>query len=94
MVLLAVSMKLLAEIAMLMLLGRGALALLVGRGRERNGVYRLFDPVLRLVRRVTPRAVADRDLPVIAVLLLSMLWLGALLLKVHFCLMAGMVGCR
>jgi len=98
MVLLAVSVKLLAEIALMALLGRGVLGLLAGQGRENNGVYRLFvfatDRVLRVARGLAPRAVVDRHVPLVAVLLLSMIWLAALALKVHACVAVGMAGCR
>lgn len=98
MVLLAVSVKLLAEIALTALIGRGALGLLAGPAREHNGVYRLFvlatDPVLRVTRRVTPRALIDGHVPWVAGLLLSMVWLAALALKVHACIAVGMAGCR
>ncbi len=86
---LAVTLKLLAEIALMALIARGVLGLLAGAARERNPVYRLLDllsrPALRLFRAISPRRVLDRHLPLLATLGLAWIWLAALMLKVSAC---------
>lgn len=75
----------LVKLAGLLLIGQGLVhALSFGR-HEANPVYRLFrflsSPVIRLVRLVTPRGVADRHVPVVAFLLLFWLWLGLIVVR-------------
>jgi hypothetical protein len=70
----------LAEVAGLFLLGQGVLYVLAGQNRDKNGVYRLFQivtsPVIRIVRALAPKLVADRLIPFIAFFLLFALWIG------------------
>lgn len=72
-------LRALVEVAMLALLGQGAVAFLAGARRQTNPIYQLFAvvtrPILRLVRFVTPRAVIDRHLPFVAFFLLFWLWI-------------------
>lgn len=73
------------EVALLALLGQGAVALLAGTHREANPIYRLFSvitrPVLRVTRIVTPRAIIDRHLPFLAFFVLFWLWIILAYLK-------------
>ncbi len=66
--------------AALLLLGQGAVWLLSFGQHERNPVYLLFRfltrPVVALVRHISPRAIADRHVPVVAFLLLFWICLG------------------
>lgn len=98
MLLLASVVKLVAEVALMALIGRGVLGLLAGPGREANVFYRVLDtvcrPVLRLARAITPAAVQARHLPWISVSLLCLVWLLALALKVSVCLRIGIASCR
>jgi uncharacterized protein YggT (Ycf19 family) len=98
MLLLTTSIKLLAEIALMTLLGQGLLALLAGAGRERNPFYRVLatitGPVVRGTRRLTPRLVLDRHVPLVAFLLLGMVWFAATVVKISLCLEAGVQTCR
>ena len=79
------ALRALVEVAMLALLGQGALALLAGAKRAANPIYRLFQivtrPVLSVLRRAIPRAIADRHLPVVVFFLLFWLWLFLAYLK-------------
>ena len=72
-------LRALVEVAGLFLLGQGVLWLLAGPARERNVMYRLFTvltaPVLWCVRRLTPRVILDRHLPVVSFFLLFWLWI-------------------
>ncbi len=98
MLLLITSLKLLAEIALMALLGQLVLGLLAGARRHTNLFYRLLGvvtrPVLRLSRWVTPRVVLDRHLPLVAFLWLAALWLLATWLKISVCLRLGLQACR
>ena len=98
MLLLVSSIKLMAEIAWLALLGQWVLGLLAGRRRDENVFYQLLQlvasPFVKAVRRVTPRVVLDRHIPLAAFMLLLLVWLGATLSKITLCLQAGVAACR
>ena len=72
MLLLASSVKLIAEIAVLALIGQWLLGLLAGRNREGNFFYRVLqvmtNPFVKTVRAVTPRVVLDRHVPLATLL--------------------------
>jgi hypothetical protein len=95
---LVTSTKLVAEVALMALVGRWLLGLMAGAGRECNPFYQVLDilvrPFLRAARWLAPREVLDRHLPMVAMLLLSFLWLAALAGKVRLCLALGMAACR
>ena len=78
--LLVVIAKALTELAALFLLGRGLLYVLAGRRRSDNLFYQVFsivtNPVLRAARWITPRAIMDNHIPVVAVVLLLWIWLA------------------
>lgn len=92
------AIKLVAEIALMALLGQGVLALLAGAGRHHNPIYQLLGlvtrPVVAPVRFITPRGVATHLHPVVAFLLLAVVWLAAVLGKVSVCVQVGMAVCR
>jgi hypothetical protein len=96
--LLVTSLKLVAEIALLSLVGQFVLGLLAGDKRENNLVYRVFlvltGPFVRLTRWVTPRVVLDRHVPLAAFAWLLMAWVVATLVKVDICLGLGVEACR
>jgi hypothetical protein len=96
--LLAEIVKLLAEIALLCLVGQWVLALLAGRKREQNLFYQLFQvltkPLLVGARWVAPRVVLDRHLPLVAFLLLSFVWIVATITKIDICVRIGVHLCR
>jgi len=98
MLFLATSLKLLAEIALLALAGQALIGLLAGAGRERNPFYRALQLVGRpwvwAARRLSPRMVMERHLPLVAVALLLMAWLAAALAKISICLHIGVSLCR
>jgi len=90
--------KLLAEVALLALLGQGVLALLAGAKREQNMFYQMLQivtrPVLRAARFVAPKVVLDRHVPLVAALLLFFIWLVATLTKIGICLEVGVQLCK
>ena len=98
MLLLAASIKLVAEVALLALLGQWLLGLLAGRRRQENLFYQLLqvvtNPIVKAVRLVTPRFVLDRHIPIAAFLLLTIVWLAATVAKINICLQIGVQACR
>jgi hypothetical protein len=98
MLLLVSAVKLLAEIALMALIGQWIIGLLAGAGREGNFFYRLLgtvtEPVVKLARLLSPRVVIDRHLPLVALALLLSSWMVATLFKIQICLEVGMQGCR
>ena len=95
---LALTVKLLTEIALLSLMGQGVVGLLSGQARARNPVYRLFQllsqPWMRVARWVCPLIVLDRHVPLVAALLLLLLWAAATIAKVSICVHMGIVLCK
>ncbi len=98
MLLLVSSVKLVAEIALLAMVGQFLLGLLAGAKRESNFFYRLLQvltgPFVKGMRLITPRVVLDRHVPLAAFLLLAMVWLISTLTKVNLCLQIGVEQCR
>lgn len=82
-------------IALSALVGQGALALLAGRRRHDNFVYKLFsivtDPVIKACRWITPKVIIDKHLPFVAFFLLF--WLLILLgwIRRELCVLSGLV---
>ena len=98
MLLLATSVKLIAEIALLAMVGQWLLGLLAGSKRDGNFLYRLLQtltsPVVKAVRIITPRFVLDRHIPLAAFLALLSVWLVATIAKINLCLQMGVQACR
>lgn len=98
MLLTASILKLLAEIALLALLGQGVLAVLAGAKRDQNLFYQLLQmvtkPCIVGTRLITPRLVLDKHVPLVAFLLLVFIWLGATILKISVCVEAGVQLCK
>lgn len=96
-----VSVKLIAEIALLALLGRWVLArLLQAMGAQdctKNPFYQCLDvlakPAMGLAMLCSPRWVLPQHRPLVAFALLSGAWLVALVAKIQWCLQAGVVTC-
>ncbi len=70
--------KALVELAGFFLLGQGLLYLLAGKKREQNLAYQILcvltGPVIRVTRGITPKAVVDRHIPLVAFLILFWIW--------------------
>ncbi|MGK6305921.1 hypothetical protein [Variovorax sp. DT-64] len=98
MLLVATSVKLIAEIALLAMAGQWVLGLLAGPRRESNFFYRLLqiltNPVVKAVRLITPRFVLDRHIPLAAFLALLSVWLVSTIVKINLCLQIGVQACR
>lgn len=98
MLLLVSSIKLIAEIALMALLGQGLLAVLAGAKREGNFFYRLLqvltNPFVKVMRLITPRQVLDRHVPIAAFLFLLMIWFISTIAKINLCLQMGVQQCK
>lgn len=92
------AVKLIAEIALMALLGQWLLGLLAGAKRDKNIFYQILQvmgkPFVALARRVSPKFVVEQHLPLVAFLLLAFVWLGATILKVQTCLQVGVELCK
>lgn len=98
MLLVATTIKLLAEIALLALAGQWVLGLLAGQGKNTNPFYRVLQlvgqPWMLAARWLSPRVVPERHLPLVAVSLVALIWLVAAIGKVRVCLKIGVALCR
>jgi hypothetical protein len=92
------AVKLVAEIALMALLGQWVLGLLAGPKREQNLFYQLLQvvtrPFVKGVRLMTPRVVLDRHIPLAAFVLLCMVWIVATLAKIDLCVRIGVQQCQ
>lgn len=90
--------KLVCEIALWSLVGRGAMVVLTAGRPQGNLVYGLLhtlsQPFVATVGRVSPRFVLPRHHAFATFLLLAVVWLAATLGKIQWCLQAGMAACR
>jgi uncharacterized protein YggT (Ycf19 family) len=97
MLLLVVSIKLVAEIALLAFAGRWLLGWLAGPKRQGNVFYQTLElltrPFVRVVRAITPAVVIDRHIPLAAVALLALAWVVATMTKIDLCVRAGVQSC-
>lgn len=98
MLLVVSSVKLVAEIALMALLGQGLLGLLAGAKRDSNFFYKLLQvltgPFTKGMRLIAPRVVLDRHIPVATFVLLAMVWVVATIVKINLCLQIGVEQCR
>jgi hypothetical protein len=92
------ALKLIAEIALMALLGQWVLGLMAGAKRDTNFFYRLLQvmtqPFIRLARLISPRVVLDRHVPLVAFLLLAFGWLIATITKINICVQIGVEACK
>lgn len=91
------AVKLLTEIALLSLMGRFVLGILAGAKRDQNLFYQLLgfvtQPVEKLVRAISPKAILDRHIPLATGVMLLSLWFISTLLKTQECLRIGVDKC-
>ena len=97
MLLFASTVKLIAEIALMALLGQWVLGLLAGAKRESNFFYQLLailtKPFIQGVRMITPKVVLDRHVPLATFFLLAMAWIVATLTRINICVEVGVQSC-
>jgi hypothetical protein len=83
------ALKALVEIAALSLVAQGMIGFLSGAARQQNLFYRLFQivtaPIIRMVRIITPRFIADSYLGLLSFILLFWLWVALIYAKASVC---------
>lgn len=98
MLVLANALKLVAEIALMAMLGQWVLGLLAGARRDKNIFYQVLQiigrPFVTLARVVSPRFVLDRHVPLVAFFMLVFLWLGATIYRIKTCVEIGVEYCK
>ena len=98
MLFLVTSVKLVAEIALMALLGQWLLGLLAGAKRDKNFFYQILQimgrPFVAMARVLSPSFVVERHLPLAAFMLLAFVWLVVTVLKVQICLQMGVEHCK
>lgn len=94
----ALIVKLIAEIALMALLGQWLLGLLAGAGKEQNLFYQILKimtrPFVSVARMISPRMVLDRHVPLVAFFLLAFFWLVATIYKIQTCIQIGVELCK
>ncbi len=92
------AVKLVCEIALMSLLGRGVLYMLAGQRRDSNFFYQLLTiltrPFIAAARFIAPRQVGDHQVGFVAFFLLSVIWAIVTFEKISYCLNNKMVGCQ
>ena len=92
------AVQLVLYIALLALVGQGALYVLAGARRDSNVFYRLLQviskPFTTPVRWITPRQVADQHVPLVTFLLLLIVYGVVTFEKINLCMAANMAWCR
>lgn len=91
-------LQLVLYIPLLALAGQGALHVLAGARRDANVFYRLLEllsrPFTVIVRRLAPRSVADRHVPVVTFVLVAALYAWVTFERMALCLRIGLEHCR
>ena len=97
MLLLVTIVKSLIELSMTFIAGRFLLGLLAGAQRQRNVFWQLLDsaarPAFWLARRISPRQILDRHIPLAAFCALLSAWVLVAIFKIELCLGAGVAAC-
>jgi hypothetical protein len=95
--LLVVILKSLAELSAMFILGQGILYVLAAKNRETNLFYQLFrvitKPLYAAARFITPRAILDRHIPYVTLVLIFWVWVFATYMKIDLCT-SGKVQCE
>ena len=89
---LVIILKGLTEVAMMALIGQGALFILAGARREGNFVYSLLktvtSPIMKATRYIAPRFVVDAHIGFLALFLLLLIEAILILVKIRLYLSA------
>ena len=90
------AVQLVLYIALLALIGQGALYVLAGAKRDSNVFYKLLQvlsrPFTKAVRLITPKLVSDQQVPVVTFLLLVIIYAVVTFERADLCVTAQMVG--
>jgi hypothetical protein len=94
----AITVKLLAEIALLALAGQWLVGLMAGGAKGSNPVYRVLQlvgrPWVKAARWISPPVVMERHLPLVAFLVLLLVWAASAIAKIRICLEIGVALCK
>lgn len=95
---LILAVKLVTEIALMALFGQWVLGLLAGQRKDNNLFYQVLQligrPFVRLASFVSPSFVLERHHPLVAFLLLGLVWFLAVAAKVSHCVKIGVQLCQ
>lgn len=98
MLLAVVIAKSLIELSLMFIVARFILGLLAGAKRQTNVFWQLLDvaakPALWLTRRVSPKLILDRHIPLAAASWLLVAWVLVVKLKIDLCLQLGASACQ
>ena len=90
------AIQLVLYIALLALLGQGVLFVLAGARRESNFFYKLLQVVSKPftwpLRKLMPKQVADHQVPIVAFMLLLLLYAVVTFERADLCVTSNMVG--
>jgi hypothetical protein len=90
--------QLVLYIALLALAGQAVLYVLAGPKRDQNIFYQLLQivskPFTLVVRKITPRQVDDRHVPLVTFFLLLVVYAVVTFEKIALCVESGMEGCK
>lgn len=93
MYLLVVILKAINEIALMAMIGQGALFLLAGAKRDSNIVYFILKsmtmPVTKFARLITPRVILDQHICWVALFIVLLAEVLLIVAKIHFQLQAA-----
>lgn len=98
MLLAVVIAKSLIELSLMFIVARFILGLLAGAKRSTNVFWQLLDiaarPALWITRRVSPRLILDKHIPLAAVSWLLIAWVVVVKIKIDLCFQAGVAACQ
>jgi hypothetical protein len=98
MLLAVVIAKSLIELSLMFIVGRFILGLLAGAKRQTNVFWQLLDvaarPALWLTRRLSPKLILDRHIPLAAASWLIVAWVLVVKAKIDLCLELGASACQ
>jgi uncharacterized membrane protein len=90
--------QLILYIGLLALLGQGLLFVLAGQNRDRNIFYQLFQilnkPWLFIARKLSPARILPKHIPLVAFLVMSVMYVYVTLAKIEHCISIAMQGCK
>ena len=90
--------QLILYIGGLALLGQGLLFVLSGQKRETNLFYQLFQilnkPWTGIARLISPKQIADHQIPFVAFCMLAILYIVVTLAKIELCVSIGIELCQ
>jgi len=90
--------KLIAEIALMALLGQWILGLLAGAKRQTNLFWQILEimgrPFVAVARAISPKVVLERHHPLVAFCLVLVTWVLVTIGKVQHCVQIGVHLCR